>query len=247
MGMLDGRKAIITGAASGIGKGILNSFVKEGARVLAVDLPKQDWEDDARLKDGMARFAADITQDDAPAKIVAAAVKVLGGIDVLVNNAGISVFGGAADTDDALWNRVMAINVNAVFRLTREAIPHLKQSGNGRIINTGSIMSELAGPGTIAYITSKHAVAGMTKAMAVDLGPFGIRANFIQPGAIVTPLSEPHMADPDFVAYWNRKIPLGRLGLPEDIGPVAAFLASEAAGYISGEGLRIDGGATYNM
>ena len=108
-------------------------------------------------------------------------------------------------------------------------------------------MSELAGPGIIAYVTSKHAVAGMTKAMAVDLGPFGIRANFVQPGAIVTPLSEAHMADEQFVEYWNRKIPLGRLGRPADIAPVVAFLASPMADYVSGEGLRIDGGATCNM
>ena len=246
-GILDGRKAIITGAASGIGKGILETFVKEGAIVLAVDLPKDDWASDDEISDGVARFAIDITRDDAPAAIVGAAVRQMGGIDVLVNNAGISVFGGADSTDDAMWNKVMAINVNAPFRLTREAIPHLKESGSGRIINTGSIMSELAGPGIIAYITSKHAVAGMTKAMAVDLGPYGICANFIQPGAIDTPLSAPHMEDPDFVAYWDRKIPLGRRGQPEDIAPVVAFLASEAGGYISGEGLRIDGGATCNM
>lgn len=246
-GILSGRKAIITGAASGIGKGILEAFAKEGAIVLAVDLPKHDWISDDEISDGIARLAIDITRDDAPAAIVGAAVRHMGGIDVLINNAGISVFGGADSTDDATWNKVMAINVNAPFRLTREAIPHLKESGSGRIINTGSIMSELAGPGIIAYITSKHAVAGMTKAMAVDLGPYGICANFIQPGAIDTPLSAAHMEDPDFVAYWNRKIPLGRRGQPEDIAPVVAFLASKAGGYISGEGLRIDGGATCNM
>lgn len=245
--MLDGRRAIVTGAASGIGKGISERFVAEGASVLAVDLPRDVWANDEAITGGVARFAIDITRDDAPAAIVKAAVRLLGGIDILVNNAGVSEFGGADSTSDATWNKVMAINVNAPFRLTREAIPYLKESGSGRIINTGSIMSELAGPGIIAYVASKHAVAGMTKAMAVDLGPFGICANFIQPGAIETPLSAQHMQDKEFVAYWDRKIPLGRIGKPQDIAPVVAFLASEGGGYISGEGLRIDGGATCNM
>tara|TARA_R110002124_G_scaffold277942_1_gene449625 strand:- start:476 stop:1231 length:756 start_codon:yes stop_codon:yes gene_type:complete len=246
-GMLAGRIAIITGAASGIGAGIMQKFLDEGAQVLGVDLPSERWSNDDAPNDGLIRFAIDVTLDEAPQEIVKAAIHAFGSIDTLVNNAGISPPGSAADTSDELWRKVMALNVDAVFRLTREAVPHLKKSDNARIINTGSIMSELAGPGIIAYVTSKHAVAGMTKAMAVDLGPFGIRANFVQPGAIVTPLSEAHMADEQFVEYWNRKIPLGRLGKPADIAPVVAFLASPMADYVSGEGLRIDGGATCNM
>ena len=246
-GPLDGRRAIVTGGASGIGKGIVEAFVRAGAKVLAVDRLSDSWTTSESTQDGMARFAIDITGKEAPGRIVEAAVGLLGGIDILVNNAGISVLGGADSTTDEQWDRLMAVNVTAAFRLTREAVPHLKQSDSGRIINTGSIMSELAGPGQIAYITSKHAIAGMTKAMAVDLGPFGIRANFIQPGAVVTPLSEPYMADEEFLAYWKRKIPLGHLAKPVDIAPVAVFLASRAADYVSGEGLRIDGGASCNM
>ncbi|OCC25614.1 3-oxoacyl-ACP reductase [Croceicoccus estronivorus] len=245
-GALGGRKAVITGAASGIGRGILEAFVREGATVLAVDLPSGQWETSNVVENGVARLAVDVTLADAPARVVEAARNMLGGIDILVNNAGISPAGDVETTSDEMWSRVMALNVDAVFRLTRAAVPFLKQSGSGRIINTGSIMSEIASPSIIAYVTSKHAVAGMTKAMAMDLGQYGICANFLQPGAIVTPLSEAHMADEQYVAHWKRKIPLGRLGEPDDIGPVAVFLASDAARYVSGEGLRIDGGAAFN-
>lgn len=246
-GTLSGKRAVVTGAASGIGQGIFDAFVAEGAEVLGVDLPSPGWATDDGMTDSMARLAIDITDGEAPAIIVETAVRLMGGIDILVNNAGITIAGDAESTSDAQWDRIMAINVNAVFRLTRAAVPALKQSGNGCIINTGSIMSELAGPGVIAYITSKHAVAGMTKAMAVDLGKYGIRANFLQPGSVVTPLVAPIMEDRDFVSYWERKTPLGRLGLPADIAPVAVFLASDAARYVSGEGLRIDGGAAVNI
>lgn len=245
--MLVGRTAIVTGGASGIGKEIVRTFAAEGARVLAVDLPSDRWSDAAEDETGIAKLAIDVTLDNAPSKIVDAAIRMMGKLDILVNNAGMLAHGDAEGTDDNMWRKLMALNVDSVFRLTREAIPHLKQSGSGRIINTGSIMSELAGPGIIAYITSKHAVAGMTKAMAVDLGKYGICANFIQPGSIETPLSAPHMVDPEVLAYWNLKIPLGRIGQPADVAPVVTFLASEAGRYVSGEGLRIDGGASCNM
>lgn len=245
-GIVSGKKAIVTGAASGIGRAISEALAAEGATVLGVDLPSPDWSTSETLEGPIARLAIDITDPAAPGTIVDTASALLGGIDILVNNAGIITTGDAETTSDDQWNRVMAVNVHAVFRLTREAIPLLRKSAGASIINTGSIVSELAGPGIIAYVTSKHAVAGMTKAMAVDLGKYGIRANFLQPGSVVTPLAQSVSDDPEFIAYWERKIPLGRLGQPGDIAPVAVFLASDAARYISGEGLRVDGGATVN-
>jgi len=244
---LAGKKAIVTGAASGIGQSIFEAFAAAGAAVLGIDLPSAGWSTSDGAALPTARLAIDITEAGAPVAIAETAERLLGGIDILVNNAGITIAGDAESTSDAHWDRIMAINVNAVFRLTRAAVPALKKSGNGCIINTGSIMSELAGPGVIAYVTSKHAVAGMTKAMAVDLGRYGIRANFLQPGSVVTPLVASIMEDRDFVSYWERKTPLGRLGVPADIAPVAVFLASDAARYVSGEGLRIDGGAAVNI
>lgn len=240
---LDGKKAVVTGAASGIGEAIAKAYLREGAYVLAVDLPGKAL---ARLYAGDDRalsFEQDITHAGAAASIVAAAAERLGGIDILVNNAGVSIGAGIEETTDDLWERTMAVNVTAMFRMTRAAIPHLKKSKAGRIINLGSIMSEMAGPGLFAYGTSKHAVAGMTKAMAVDLGPYGVTANYLQPGAIVTALSAPFFEDAAFRSYWEGKAPVGRLGQPEDVAAAAVFLATEAAQFVSGAGVKVDGGA----
>lgn len=246
-GALSGKKAIITGAASGIGEAIAKAYLAEGAEVLGVDLPSAKWRTSSDDRSGLNRLAIDITEAKAPHVIVAAATELLGGADILVNNAGIAPIASAETTTDETWNKVMQINVTAIFRLTREAIPLLKKSKAGRIINTGSIMSEMAGPEAIAYTTSKHAVAGMTKSMAADLGKYGIAANYLQPGSVVTPLVEAHMQDKAFVDYWKHKTPLGRLGQPDDIAGVAVFLASDAAKYISGAGIKIDGGAAMNV
>ena len=148
--------------------------------------------------------------------------------------------GRSADLSDA-------VNVRAMFRIAREAVPYIRQRGHGRIINVGSIMSDMGGPGLCAYGSSKHAVAGLTKAMAIDLGKYQITVNYLQPGAIVTALSEPFFEDAEFRAYWEKKAPVGRLGQPEDVAAAALFLASDDAEFISGVGLNVDGGAIVNF
>ncbi len=241
-GELSGCAAIITGGAAGIGGAISRAFLDHGARVLIVDLPSADYAAYDGV-DGAVAFHQDVTAPDANERIVEAAVAAFSGVDILVNNAGVAQGSTVETTDDALWDRIMRLNVEAMFKLTRAALPLLKNSARGRIINLGSIMSDMAGPELFAYGTSKHAVAGMTKSMAVDLGRFGVTANYIQPGAIVTELSAPFFADEDFRRYWEEKAPVGRLGQPEDVAAAALFLASEAAGFISGVGLNVDGGA----
>ncbi|MEM9302165.1 MAG: SDR family oxidoreductase [Pseudomonadota bacterium] len=236
---LMGKRAVVTGAAGGIGEGIARAFLDAGAAVLGVDLPGRDFSG----IDGATVLAQDVTTTDAPARIVAAAGEALGGIDILVNNAGMAAPADLASTTDALWEQVMGLNVTAMFRLTREALPLLRESPAGRIINLGSIMSDMAGPGLFVYGTSKHAVAGMTKAMAVDLGADGITANYLQPGAIVTQMSAPFFEDETFRQYWVDKAPVGRLGAPEDVAGAALFLASDGAQFISGVGFNVDGGA----
>lgn len=239
---LEGRAAIVTGGAGGIGAAIARVFLDRGARVLIVDLPNADvsaFDQD----DGARALKQDIAEPAAPQAIVDAAVDAFGGVDVLVNNAGLAVGSSVEDTTDELWDRIMGVNVTAMFKVTRAATPWLKKSGRGRIINLGSIMSDMGGPNLFVYGTSKHAVAGMTKSMAVDLGPFGVTANYLQPGAIVTELSAPFFADEAFRKYWEDKAPVGRLGRPEDVAAAAAFLASDAAQFVSGVGLNVDGGA----
>lgn len=241
--VLKGKRAVVTGAASGIGEAIANAFLGEGASVVAVDLDGAALARNFDSQDGARCLVRDITSPGVAEAIVAAAVSELGGIDILVNNAGLALPSTVETTDDALWDRVMAVNVTAMFKLTRAAVPLLKKSGKGRIINLGSIMSDMAGPNLFVYGTSKHAVAGMTKSMAVDLGPYGVTANYLQPGAIVTPLSAPFFEDKTFRQYWVDKAPVGRLGAPADCAAAAVFLASEAAQFISGVGLNVDGGA----
>ncbi|MEE8371285.1 MAG: SDR family oxidoreductase [Sphingomonadales bacterium] len=242
-GKLDGKVAIVTGAANGIGLATARLFLDEGAEVFAVDLPGQDLAGKFNSGDNVDVLERDITDEDAPAAIIGGVIEAFGGLDILINNAGNCLPGSIEEVTDDIWERSLAVNVTAMFRLSRRAVAELKKRPRGRIINVGSIMSDLAGPGLCAYGTSKHAVAGLTKAMAVDLGQYQITANYLQPGAIITALSEPFMDDPDFRAYWEEKAPIGRLGEAEEVAKAALFLASDEAQFVSGVGLNVDGGA----
>lgn len=242
MGKLDGKVAIVTGAASGIGQAIARLYLAEGARVVVSDLPDQglgNHFDGA----GVALLEADVTHDATPAALVAAARESFGGLDILVNNAGIALGKPFEDTTDEEFDRIMAVNVRAVFRLSRAAVPLLKTRGGGRIINLASIMSGTGGPLLAAYGCSKHAVAGLTKGMACDLGGYGITVNSLMPGSIWTGMSRPFMEDAGFRQYWETKAPMGRIGDPEDVAVAALFLATDEARFISGAGLAVDGGA----
>ena len=243
---LTGKAALVTGGASGIGEAIAKSFLDANASVVVVDIP------DTELSTAYSAYSTsgrvelieqDITQSEAPRLLTDATINRFGQLDILVNNAGLAIGSNLETTTDALWDQIMGVNVTAMFRLSRAALPHLKKSAAGRIINLGSIMSDMAGPNLFVYGTSKHAVAGMTKSMAVDLGQYGITANYIQPGAIVTALSAPFFEDEAFRSYWEEKAPVGRLGQPDDVAAAALFLASDAAQFISGVGLNVDGGA----
>jgi NAD(P)-dependent dehydrogenase (short-subunit alcohol dehydrogenase family) len=244
---LAGKVAIITGAASGIGRATAILFLQQGAKVLVVDLPERSLPDEFKDYDHACELEIDVTDADAPQRIVDGAVETFGGIDILMNNAGIAPGADFESTTDEIWDRVMAVNVTSMFRISRQAVPAMCQRGRGRIINVGSIMSDMGGPGLCAYGASKHAVAGLTKAMAIDLGKYQITVNYLQPGAIFTALSEPFFEDPDFRAYWEKKAPVGRIGQPEDVAAAALFLASDEAEFISGVGFNVDGGAIINF
>lgn len=242
-GKLEGKVAIVTGAASGIGEAIAGLFLREGARVVAVDLPARGLEARFPEEPLVERLEADMTDDATPEHIVARARERFGGLDVLVNNAGIAFGKPFEETSDEDFDRIMAINVRAVFRLSRAAVPLLKARGGGGIINLASIMSGTAGPLLAAYTCSKHAVLGLSRGMAVDLGPFNIRVNALQPGSIWTGMSRPFFDDPNFRKYWEEKAPLGRIGDPIDVAKVALFLAGDDSRFVSGAGIAIDGAA----
>jgi len=230
---LDGRAALVTGAGSGIGLATAARLAADGARVLTTD------------RAGNVDITADVTEPGTNAKLVAEAETRFGGLDIVVACAGITGMQMLDGHDDEFFDQMMAVNVTAVFRLMRDALPLLKRSPHGRIILIGSVMSSFGEAGMTAYSASKHAVLGMTKSVAAEVGAFGITVNCIQPGAIDTPMTAPAFtAMPEFKQRWIDKAALGRLGQPEDIADVAAFLASDDARFMSGHGLFVDGGAT---
>ncbi len=232
-GRLSGRRAIVTGAGSGIGRAATSKLRGEGANVLTADLA------------GDIDLQIDVTASGANAAIVAEAARRFGGIDIVVACAGITGMEPIEGHSDAFFERMMAVNVTAVFRLIRDAFPLLKASSHGRIILIGSVMSSFGEAGMTAYSASKHAVLGMAKSVAAEAGAFGITVNCIQPGAIDTPMTAPAFAaSPEFRQRWIDKAALGRLGTPDDIADVIAFLASDDARFMSGHGLFVDGGAT---
>jgi 3-oxoacyl-[acyl-carrier protein] reductase len=241
---LDGRTTIITGAASGIGKASAQLFASEGANVLAVDRPGTPLEEVHAEHSRISVLEQDVTDDDAPGNIVDTAIERYGRLDILFNNAGISHRAIVGEQTEKDWNLILSVNLTAQFRLATEAVPHLKESPAGRIVNTASVMARMTDYGLAAYSASKAGVAGMTRALALDLGKFGITANYIEPGAIQTGMTQAAFQDDDIAAIWAKKAALRRLGEPIDIARAALFLASDDAGFVSGHGLTVDGGLT---
>jgi NAD(P)-dependent dehydrogenase (short-subunit alcohol dehydrogenase family) len=245
---LAGKVAIVTGAASGIGRATAQLFAAEGATVLAVDRPGSAI---LTAHEGLERIVAlaqDVTADDAPATIVAVALAAGGGLDILFNNAGVSANALGELTTDAQWDNTFAVNARAVFRMCRAAIPALRAraaiTGRARIINTASVMAERTDLGLTAYTASKHAVAGISKTLALELGKHGITVNYLLPGAIHTGMTAASFEDEKIRAIWAKKAALRRLGQPIDMARSVLLLASDEADFITGHGLVADGGLT---
>ncbi|MBI1404744.1 MAG: SDR family oxidoreductase [Caulobacter sp.] len=239
MGRLSGRRAIVTGAASGIGRATAGLFASEGARVLAVDRPGADLAfDDAAIE----TLEQDISLDAAPAAIIGKALEAFGGLDILYNNAGISHGAPVADTSDEAFDRLVSVNLRAAFRLSREATPHLVASGHGRLIFTASIMARHTDNGLVAYSASKAGVVGMMRTFALELGRHAVTANAILPGAIATGMTAASFQREEVAGIWAKKAALKRLGQPIDIARAALFLASDDGGFVTGQALGVDGG-----
>ena len=168
---LENKVSIVTGAASGIGRAIARTFLDNGAKVLAIDLPGQSLQE--QFTDGEIEYLEiDITDSEAPRQIVDKCIDTFSQLDILINNAGICIAGEFEELTDEQWEKIIAVNVTSMFRLSRESIPYLKKGERARIINLGSIMSDMGGPSLSIYGMSKHAVAGLSKGMAVDLGKY---------------------------------------------------------------------------
>ena len=250
-GLLDGHLAAITGAGSGIGRAIAVGYAKQGARVVVLDVDPEGGGETAKQIEsagGTAWFRQlDVTDRAACRDIAAVVAREIGQVSVLVNNAGINrrtAFSGdpAAVTKD--WDDIIGINVMGVFNVTHAFLDQIKEQ-RGRIVNIGSIQSfvHVRTPNSAAYTTSKHGVLGFTKALAAELGRFGVRVNAIGPGLIETPLNAQVRANnPELVQIFLDHTPLGRAGKPEDIVGPAVFLASDLSSYVTGSMIMADGG-----
>ena len=241
---LEGMRAIVTGAASGIGAATAGLFASEGAQVLAVDLPGTKLAEVHAGQPGIVAFEANIAGATAGREIVDAAIGRFGGLDILVNNAGTGSNALAEVLPIEEWDRVFAVNIRGMFLLCQAAIPALRESGRGRIVNVASVMAERTDYGLAAYAASKAGVAGLTRTLALELGKFGITANYILPGAIYTGMTRQNFDQDHIRQVWEKKSPLKRLGQGIDIARGILFLASEDGGFVTGHGLVIDGGLT---
>lgn len=241
---LAGRRAIVTGAASGIGRAAAELFASEGASVLAVDRPEAELH---FTSSDIRPLGLDITGQDSPREIVETAIASFGGLDILYNNAGVGHSKPAAEMSDEAFDHVLAVNLRAVFRLCREAIPFLIQSDHGRIIATSSVMANGTDYGLTAYCASKAGVLGLTRTLALELGKHGVTVNAVLPGAIATGMTKASFDQPEIAAVWAKKSVLRRLGQPIDVARVALFLASDDAGFVTGQALAADGGLTLRI
>lgn len=242
---LSGKAAVVTGAASGIGRATVLRLAREGCRVLAADRAAEGLAETAALAAAQGTpietVQADVAASDAPTAVIGGAVARFGTLDLLMNNAGVGGSKRADLTDDDAFDAHLAVNLRAVFRFSRAAVAVMKTGG--AIVNVASIFGMIGFPGTAAYAAAKAGVAGLTRQMAADYGPGGIRVNAIAPGLIETGMTQKRIADSEwFRGQMTDMTPLGRNGQPEDIAAAAAFLLSDDAAFVSGQVLVVDGG-----
>ena len=236
---LDGLAAVVTGAGSGIGLAVAEAFSAGGARVAALDREPTELE-------GALVLEADVTSQASLDEGVAAAVEAFGGLDVLVNNAGIGTTGTVEETPDEEWQRLYDVNVIGIARACRAALPHLRRSSHASIVNVASIVAEVGLPKRVAYSASKGAVLALTRALAADLVADGIRVNCVCPATVDTPwvqrlLEESGDPEAERAALVARQ-PLGRLATADEVAAAVVFLASPASGFTTGSAYAVDGG-----
>ena len=245
---LDGRVALVTGSTRGLGWAIARAMAESGAHVVINSRSAHDCAAKVAELEAKGRTAVAMPFDTADAEICRNAVAELtasaGSLDILVNNAGITHRAPLEEFDESHWQQVVDVNLSAAFTLGRAAGLAMAERGWGRIVNIASILAQVARPTIPAYVATKHGLTGLTKALAVELGPRGVTVNAINPGYFATEFNAPLIANAEFDSMVKARTPVGRWGDPEELAGAAVFLASDAAGYINGASLTVDGGMT---
>ncbi len=243
MPTFESMKAIITGGASGIGLATARLLHARGASVVMVDVkPAEEGPNDERA----IFLPANLAHPEECEAVIAHAALALGGLNALVNSAGIQRYGNAEDTSLELWHEVLAVNLNAAFVMAKYCLPHFRASGGGAIVNVGSAQSHGSQQGAVAYVTSKHALLGLSRALAVDYAAEGIRTNCVCPGTVDTPMWRWSVErDPNPQAMMDACVslhPIGRVGQSAEIAEAIAFLLSDSASFVNGVAFDVDGG-----
>jgi 3-oxoacyl-[acyl-carrier protein] reductase len=247
-----GKRVLVTGAASGMGRATAHLFADEGAHVAVVDLDAErvlavvDEIRDMHGPAAAAGFVADVGDHESLKRLVTDVVASLGGVDVLVNNAGLSLLNSAFQAEDeyeANWSRTLDVNLTAHSRLIRLCLPHLQAAGEGRIVNIASTEAIVTTGGLAAYAATKAGVVGLTKSFAVELGRHGITVNCVCPGPILTGMTAA-IPEEAKVVYAKRRVPLRRYGLPEEVAQMTLNLCLPASSFVNGAIIPVDGGMT---
>jgi len=250
MGRLDGKVAVVTGGAHGIGRASAKALAAEGATVAVGDVDEVEGRacaGEIRDAGGDAIFVrTDVTSLDDVQALVGDAVERWGRLDVMFNNVGVAIGGAAGEMSEGDWRRVIDVNLTGVWRGMRVAIPIMLEAGGGSIVNTSSVQGHVGFVGWSGYAASKGGVDALTRQAAVEYAPKGIRVNAIVPGTILTAMNEGilrEVDDPDaLLAEWNAMHPVGRIGMPEEVAAAVVFLASDESSFVTGVSLRVDGG-----
>src|SRR5438132_8669476 len=247
-GQLNGKVALITGGASGIGRATALTFAREGAKLIIADMNEDGGQQTVHMiteKGGEAIFVrTDVSKAVEVQALISKAVETYGRLDCAHNNAGIPGGGLAltAEYPEDTWQQVIAVNLTGVWLCMKYEIPQMLSQGSGAIVNTASAWGLVGAPGASAYVASKHGVVGLTKTAALEYAQQGLRVNCVCPGYIATPMTAQGMQDPERMARMIANEPVGRMGQPEEIAEAVVWLCSDAASFVTGHTMTVDGG-----